>query len=319
MRYVSLANLSEIIRRNFHKIPHDIDLVVGIPRSGMIPASIIALLLNTRLTDIDSFVNYGSIQSNGLTRGNFVRNQKIKKILIVDDSICSGQSMENAKKKLQSLPLGDYNFVFCAPIATTPGSAMVNLAFEIIDDNRIFEWNIFHHSLLQNACIDIDGVLCVDPDEDDDGSIYRNFLQTAKPLFTPTCKVNTLISCRLEKYRHLTEEWLQRNSISYDKLILLNLPSKAARIAWNRHGEYKGEYYKQHPEYVIFIESSSRQAKIIADVSHKPVYCVETNTLITAAEPISQKRRILHLLKKTFPKGYRRIKKTYYKAIGHPL
>lgn len=319
MRYVSLADLSTIIRHNFHKIPHDIDLVVGIPRSGMVPASIIALLLNTRLTDIDSFVSNGCIQSNGLTRGDYVRNKEIKNILVVDDSICSGRSMENAKKKLQALPLGKYNFVFCAPIATTTGSTMIDLAFEIIDDNRIFEWNIFHHSLLRNACIDIDGVLCVDPDVDDDGALYRKFLQTARPLFTPTCRVNTLISCRLEKYRPLTEEWLQQNNISYDKLILLNLPSKAARIAWNRHGNYKGEYYKQHPEYAIFIESSLRQAKIISDVSHKPVYCVETNTLITAAEAISRKKIILRALKKTFPKGYRWMKKKYYKAIGHPL
>ena len=39
----------------------------------------------------------------------------------------------------------------------------------------------------------------------------------------------------------------------------------------------KGEYYKTHNNYNLFVESDDRQAKKIAEISNKPVYCVETN------------------------------------------
>lgn len=311
MRYVTIAELSDIVRQNLWKIPHDIDLVVGIPRSGMLPANMIALFMNTRLTDIDSFVESGKVFGYGMSRGEFIKGKEIKKILVVDDSICSGASLADAKKKLDAITRRDYEYLFCAPIATSVGAKMVDLAFEIIDDDRVFEWNIFHHSVLINACIDIDGVLCVDPTEDDDGEKYQSFLQTAKPLFTPTCKINTLISCRLEKYRSLTEEWLKRNNIIYNQLIMLDFPNKAARLAWNKHGEYKGEYYKQREDCTLFIESSCRQAKTIVEVSGKTVYCVETNTLMFPTP--GKKKKILHAIRERFPNQYRRLKSAYNK------
>ena len=44
-------------------------------------------------------------------------------------------------------------------------------------------------------------------------------------------------------------------------------------------GVYKGEYYKQHPQYWLFVESSDEEAQIICKVAKKPVYCVSTNKL----------------------------------------
>ena len=314
MRYVTITELSDMIRKNLWKIPHDIDLVVGIPRSGMLPATMIALFLNTRLTDIDSFVE-GRIYCNGLTRGMYVNNSEIKNILIVDDSIDTGKSLLNAKKKLGAISNGDFNYVFCIPIATKLGAEMVDLYFEIIDEDRVFEWNIFHHGVLASACVDIDGVLCVDPIEDDDGEKYQKFLQTAAPLFTPTCKINTLISCRLEKYRTQSESWLKRHNIDYGQLIMLNLPYKAARVEWNRYGEYKGKYYKGREDCVLFIESSYIQARTIAEVSKKAVYCMETNTILQTPSTISKKKKVLHAIKKRFPDGYQRLRDIFYRIM----
>lgn len=315
MRYVTIAELSDMIRKNLWKIPHDIDLVVGIPRSGMLPATMIALLLNIRLTDIDSFVKYGGCYSNGLSRNEYVKKGEIKKILIVDDSIHSGNSLSDAKKKLERIQK-EYEFTFCTPIANSNGATMVDIYFDIIDDYRVFEWNIFHHTVLSNACVDIDGVLCLDPVEDDDGEKYRSFIQTATPLFIPTCKINTLISCRLEKYRSLTEDWLVKNNILYNQLIMLNFPDKDTRIAWNKHGEYKGEYYKQHTECMLFIESSLYQAEIVAKISNKPVYCVETNSMIILSEPISTEKKILHNIRGKYPSQYHWMRTRYHKIFG---
>lgn len=314
MRYVTIAELSNMIRHNLWKIPHDIDLVVGIPRSGMLPATMIALFLNTRLTDIDSFVEDGGCFSNGLSRGKYVKNGEIKKVLVVDDSIDTGKSISDAKKKIESRQSGCFEYFFCTPIATKLGANIVDVYFEIIDGDRVFEWNIFHHSVLSNACVDIDGVLCLDPIEDDDGEKYRSFIQTALPLFLPTCNINTLISCRLEKYRILTEKWLAKNNISYNKLIMLDFPDKVTRVAWNKHGNYKGEYYKQRTDCTLFIESSFHQATIIAEVSNKPVYCVETNTMLHNYIPISKRKQILNTIRKKFPRGYYWLQSKYHKS-----
>jgi hypothetical protein len=46
--FVSLAHLAETGRQNLYRIPHDIYLVFGIPRSGIIPAYAIAVPELTR-------------------------------------------------------------------------------------------------------------------------------------------------------------------------------------------------------------------------------------------------------------------------------
>ena len=315
MRYVTTAELSDLIRKNLWKIPHDIDLVVGVPRSGMLPATMISLFLNTRLTDIDSFVEHGSYFTNGISRGTYVKSSEIKKILIVDDSIDTGKSLLAAQKKLGKIRDKKFEDLFCVPIASTSGANMVDLHFTIIDDDRLFEWNIFHHAILENTCVDIDGVLCMDPVEDDDGEKYQYFLNTANPLFTPTCRINTLISCRLEKYRTQTENWLKKHNIVFDNLIMLDLPNKTERLKWNNYGNYKGTYYKEKEDCILFIESSFFQAKQIAEISHKPVYCVETNTMIHMLNPTSKRKRVLRALRKRTTKCYHCFRALYYSII----
>ena len=238
MRYVTISELRDIIRRNLWKIPHDIDLVVGVPRSGMLPASMIALYLNKRLTDLDSFLE-GRVMSCGNTGWWHDDGKPFSKILIVDDSIQFGRAIRDTKEKINKLSV-DYKYVYLTPIASIEGGKMVDLFFEIIEGQRIIEWNLFHHPILQNSCMDIYGVLCKDPEEDDDGEIYRSFLQTAMPLYIPSRIVDTLISCRLEKYRSFTQDWLAKNGIKYNNLIMLDMPDRTSRIKWGKYGEFKG-------------------------------------------------------------------------------
>ena len=299
MRYVTTAYLSDLIRRNLSKIPHDVDLVVGVPRSGMLPASMIALALNKRLTDVNSFVE-GRVFDAGY-RGSLQNWTTIKKVLVVDDSVNSGMAMTKTKNLLANIS-ADYEITYMAVIASTVGIPYVDLYLELIDDDRIFEWNLFHHAFMEHACLDIDGVLNVDPQVDDDGPIYKDFLKNAKPLHLPTVEVNTLISCRLEKYCQETEEWLREHNVRYKNLVMLDFPDKQTRVQWGKHGEYKADYYAQSP-CILFIESSLRQAQIIADKTHKPVICMETNTLVTP-----KKSKLKKLLKRKCPVMYAKLK-----------
>lgn len=304
MTYRTLSDLSNLVRLNIFKIPHDIDLVVGIPRSGMLPANMIALFLNKKLTDIDSFIE-GRVFCSG-ERSKYITNAEIQKVLVVDDSVHSGKAMLGAKEKLKNVAI-QYELLYLAPIVTTWGKQYVDIFFEVIDDIRIFEWNLFHHSILENSCVDIDGVINLDPVQDDDGPIYKSFLQNAMPLFTPTVKIGALVSCRLEKYRKETDCWLKRNNIRYNHLEMLPFSSKEERVTWGKHGKYKGEFYRNH-DYSLFLESDSYQAQIIADIAQKPVICIESNKLVLPYTHVSFKKRCKRSIKKKFPSFYRLVK-----------
>lgn len=281
MRYVTIAELSDMIRKNLWKIPHDIDLVVGVPRSGLMVANMIALYLNKRLSDIDSFQK-GTIYSYGERRALLMKDGPIKKVLIVDDTAQSGGTLTKTKEKISHLS-NDYTFCFFVPIISSKSKQYVDYYAEIIDDTRLFEWNLYHRTYISESCFDLDGVLCPDPPMDDDGPIYQDYIRNAKPYIVPSAKIGTIITCRLEKYREITEDWLKRNKIEYERLIMLDLPDKSSRIVWGKYGEYKGEYYRSLSDSWLFFESSPIQAQKIANIAKKTVICTETNMLVEPA------------------------------------
>ena len=64
MYYKSYADLSVDILVEISKIPKTIQLIVGIPRSGMVPAYMIGAQLNLPVVSIDSFCN-GLLEQHG--------------------------------------------------------------------------------------------------------------------------------------------------------------------------------------------------------------------------------------------------------------
>ena len=57
MIFVSYAQLVKDVLAWSEKLHRNLDLIVGIPRSGMLPASILALHRNIALSDVDTFVS----------------------------------------------------------------------------------------------------------------------------------------------------------------------------------------------------------------------------------------------------------------------
>lgn len=285
MNYRNITDLNKIILKRLSILPRDFDLIVGIPRSGMLPANLLALYLSKPYTDINSFVN-GHIYKAG-ERGQFIDIKSFKKILVVDDSIASGSALQKSKELIQQVS-SDFEIKYCA-IYVIPGKEkLVDYYFEIVPLPRYFQWNILHHTVLEKACFDIDGVLCVDPtnEENDDGSVYTDFILNAKPLFIPNCKIGTLVTSRLEKYRKETETWLENNNVKYNKLVMLDLPDMKARQKANNHAAHKANTYKQN-QYVLFVESSLQQAIEINKLTKKPVLCTENFEMIFESQSIS--------------------------------
>lgn len=290
MNFKSFKNLSEDIRSNLHALhAEDIDLVVGVPRSGMIPAYMIGLYLNVDVIDLGGLVNNSELKA-GYTRKkktNIQRAHDANKILIVDDSICSGLSMA---KTIEQIP--EDIFSKCMTLAVYSNTSKrndVDLLFVHLPMPRVFEWNVFHRDLLAASCVDIDGVLCLDPTEvqNDDDVQYLDFLRNAKPLILPSYKIHSLVTNRLEKYRAETEEWLLSNNIEYENLIMLDLASKEERVRLQANTWHKLDYYKKNNSLVFFIESDINQALIIMKGSGKPVYCVDRNVMLQPGMALS--------------------------------
>lgn len=280
MNFRTYEDLSKIISNNLYRIPEDVDLIVGVPKSGLMAASMISLYLNLPLTDIDS-LEKGKIYNSGISkvRNNWIsKPEEARKILVVDDSSASGITLKQTREKINKLKYKN-KIIFLVTIVTEQTKTLPDMYFDICPLPRMFEWNFMHHGLLEQACVDIDGVLCQDPtdEENDDGKNYIEFISNVKPRVVPTKKIKYLVTTRLEKYRKYTEEWLKKNNIQYEKLIMMDLPSKKERIKLGNHGIYKGEQYKNLPDTIIFIESNEHQAQIIANVSRKDVFCVDNS------------------------------------------
>ena len=284
MNYRNIADLNNIILKRLNIIPRDFDLIVGVPRSGMLPANLLSLYLNRPYTDIHSFLN-GHIYKAG-ARSQFFDISEFKKILVVDDSIASGSAMVEVKESLKHLE-SKFDIKYCAVYIIAGKEKMVDYFFEIVPLPRYFQWNILNHTTLEKACFDIDGVLCADPlpEQNDDGPKYIDFILNAPPLFIPGSKIGTVVTSRLEKYRKETETWLKANNIKYNDLVMLDLPNMAARQRANNHGDHKAKAYMSKP-YVLFVESEYHQAVEINRLSKKPVLCTENFEMIFESESL---------------------------------
>lgn len=282
MNYRSVSDLSTLTNRFASQVPVDVDLVVGIPRSGMLVASIVALKLNLPLTDLYSFERNDALKK-GHTRtykhAALASPQQAKKVLLVDDSIASGGSMRDALNKVKGFFAGEV--VTMVAFGQRNNADAVDIVLETVEQPRVFEWNIMHHPLISYACLDMDGVLCVEPTpaQNDDGVIYREFLNSAKPLFIPSIEVKHLVASRLEKYRPETEAWLKRHGVRYQHLHMLDLPDAAECCRLKTQQQFKARVYRSDPHAVLFIENKEIHAREIVRLASKPVFCLETNEM----------------------------------------
>lgn len=273
MIYVSYAELAKDVVAWSEKLPRDIDAFIAVPRSGVIPAAMLALQRNVRLSTVEEF------RDGRLFRGgNRDQHKDIKKVMVVDDSLLSGRSIIAAGDQLKHIKHLKilYGAVYLKPGSESPAW----LYHRKIQLPRIFEWNWLHHFWMKKACVDIDGVLCTDPtrEENDDGLKYLKFLETAVPRHVSTVYINTIVTSRLERYRKPTVKWLHKHGITFGKLIMHPAGTAKERRQAGNHAKRKAHVFRS-PEYELFIESSQQQAQEIHARTKKPVLCTDLNVL----------------------------------------
>lgn len=277
----SVADMNAAIVANLHRVPRDIDAVVGIPRSGMLAASALALHLQKPLADVEGF-GRGQVykRSRALAKG-------VRRILLCDDTVLYGTAMAAAVKRVhefQPKAMIVRMAVYDSP--STPDGA-VDLACERVPGPRAFAWNLWKHKRMPRWCFDFDGVLCRDPNrsERSDPAKYLRFIRTVEPRFCPTRPIGWIVTGRMETYRAETEAWLKRHGIEYLGLSMLPVPPDGERP--NRAGFKARIYQELGTKYAeLFIESDPRQAVKIAALTGKAVWCVDNQAFYPAAVPV---------------------------------
>jgi uncharacterized HAD superfamily protein/hypoxanthine phosphoribosyltransferase len=269
MYFKSVADLFHTVRRNAHKIPKDIELVVGIPRSGMLAATAVSLTLHKPMTDIHSFLEGKSHQSLSYREG-VNQSETPNSVLIVDDSIHGGGAMKLAQDLIKQGNISA-KITYAAIYGLHKRHDEVDFIFEICPAPRVFEWNVLNHWVLEYACVDLDGVLCQDPtpEQNDDGANYLAFLRDAEVLNAPKYRLNSIVTSRLEKYRPQTEDWLRSRGISYGRLEMLGGRTAEERRKLGLHAPFKAAIYKEARDCILFIESETRQAREINAITGK--------------------------------------------------
>lgn len=282
MNYKSYSDLvkdSYLLAQKFGR--HDYNAIISIPRSGNIPSSIVALTHNLPWLTVFSLLGgQGDSSFTGRINGG-VSFPKKGRYLVVDDSCNTGDRVIKAKKALRDA--GFTNIDMAALYVTEGSQQMVKLWVEKVPQPRLFEWNLFHHAYVSMSAFDIDGVVCPDPpvgiDELVNEKGYVDWITDAPVLHPISMKIKCFVTSRLEKYRRETEEWLARNLFTYEELIMSPYTSVIERRKANDHGQQKAKVFKSRADLKLFVESNKAQAEIIAQISGKPVFCVDSNSL----------------------------------------
>ena len=280
MKYVTLSDLMRTLRTQFYRVPHDVDFVLGVPRSGMLAANVLAEWLNVPCVDVDSFCA-GSKPTGGRRVAYHTDSGRTRKrVLVVDDTIFNGGTMVQTRDKLRGLPC---DFIYLAVYLEGPCTDVDVWLADVrkyADPFVLYEWNIFHHTpRIMSRCIyDIDGVLCVDPPDERDTDAYVNYIQRPVPLFIPTQEIGEIVTYRLAAYEHITRRWLAEAGVRYKALTMFSANHYLERRKKNP-ASWKADIYASRDWARLFVESEDQQARNICVMTGKAVYCVESNKL----------------------------------------
>ena len=139
------------------------------------------------------------------------------------------------------------------------------------------EWNLPNATpaYFGSLATDLDGVICEDCPSIVEGNEndYLNWIQNARHYLIPAHEVYAIVTCRLEKYRTLTEAWLKENNVKYQNLVMWNLPEKKLRTSAGFVQHKINALLRLKP--VWYWESSIMEAIAIWEATKIPILCID--------------------------------------------
>lgn len=211
LNFRNYADLSLLIKKNLGKFaPYD--LIAGVPRSGMVAACMAALYLNKQVCSLTE-LECGIEPRHGFSRKVQPAGRRI---LVVDDTVNTGKSMEYARGVLDTAGI---SADFCAVYATKDSAKLVDFYLEILEKPRIFEWNYLNNSLLRGAAVVCEDVLMkgVRPAGEER---MRRYFEEISPALLNGANVGFIISGFGNRFYVQMESWLEKHGITCGRLFM---------------------------------------------------------------------------------------------------
>jgi hypoxanthine phosphoribosyltransferase len=284
--WITTARLMEDTARLCSHLPGDIDLVLGIARSGLIPAVYIATMLHRPVWTVGTFAERpqeivpcgGGWRMYGLEQPE---HPEPAKALIVDDTAWHGIAIQRTRELARRR--WPHARIATAVVYAHPQVPILDYVACSLSGSHLLEWNLFNTShadpaMPGNGCgTALDGILCrqFTAEENDDGPRYLAALRMMPVLQRPNrAALPFIATARLEQYREETEAWLARAGIRYGELIMGPWATRAERDAAYPDNvvQLKVEAIRRHKVH-LFIESDPAQAALIREVSGAAVLC----------------------------------------------
>jgi len=266
VNFVGFRQLHRDIEEFSTKLPPKLVGAIGVPRSGLMVASLLTLHCgDIRLGSVTGWLGHGLRVRRPIADTGVV--------VLLDDSLCTGTSIQKA---LQQCLRWCHNYrVFTGALYINPRKqTAVDCYLRVLKHPRLFAWNWIGSAQLRHVLADVDGVICKDPPvQDDDGEAYQSYIRHAQPLHLPFRPVGGLITGRLSRWRSLTTAWLREHGVQHRRLIMYEANTATERRRRGDVAEWKGRVFRDGP-WKWMIESSKAQAPRISRVAQKPVICL---------------------------------------------
>lgn len=231
----------------------DFDCIIGIPRSGLLFASVIATKRGLPLSTPHCFARGVVWQS-----ARKAESRPCRKVLLVEDFTGSGSQLEQALEVVRSC---DPALQVCTASVFVygGGSQKVDYFQATLRGFTVLEWNVAHADLSSadawgGTCTDLDGVLCMNGSPEE-------------PYIIPNFWIEAIITSRPEAERVSTEIWLAAHGVKYKELIMKSDPSLSSV-------DHKVWHLRKLRPYWYW-ESHAIEAQQIASGAGMPVLCFE--------------------------------------------
>ena len=269
--FVSAERLTRDTLTLIRHLPADVDLVVAIPRSGLLPGSLAAYQLHVPLLTVS--------RQRGVTDPGHGRRLEgprpdPRHVLLIDDTVAGGNEMRHNFPVVRAA-YPDARITRAAVYAHPRAADVVDLFAAYYPGEHYLEWNWANAGHGAWTAYDMDGLICDDcpvPD-DDDGPRYARFLRETRPLCLPRrATIPLIVTGRHRKYRDATRAWLDRHGVRAERIEMRDWAVDPSRAWHEQHGEFKAAHYGPSG-CGYFAESCPLQAEVIHRLTGKPVIC----------------------------------------------
>jgi hypoxanthine phosphoribosyltransferase len=255
-----------------------VDLIVGVARSGLLPAGVLAYDLHRPLWSV-------SPSAGLLDVGHGVRldgqAREVRRIAVVDDTTARGVAMREASGIVRER-FPDAELVRAVVYAHPHGMGEVDIAVREYPGLHYLEWNWCNAGHGVKCGFDFDGIICHDLE---DGPDYVRRITEAPPLYLPRRHpIPLIVTARPESVRAETLDWLDRHGLTCERLVMRDWDWNGSEWDGARVARFKADHFGRSG-LPMFAESDPGQAATIAEITGKVVLCPAAGRVFAPARP----------------------------------